>query len=209
MTDLTLYVGSKRYSSWSLRPWLALKHTGAVFKEVLIPLRQEDTATKIAEISPSGRVPVLKHGSIVVWDSLAILEYLADNFRAARLWPAGNAARAHARSISAEMHAGFARLRELLPMDIARDLSNQSKAAQVQGDIDRICAIWREARGRFGQEGPFLYGNFTNADAMYAPVVTRFRTYGVAVDAVCGAYMQAIMDLPSFKSWEADALTEA
>ena len=208
MTGLTLYIGSKRFSSWSLRPWLALKHTEAAFEEVLIPLRQADTQARIAAISPSGRVPVLKHGSIVIWDSLAICEYLADNFRAARLWPGENAARAHARAISAEMHAGFARLREHLPMDLVGDLSAQSKAALVQDEIDRICAIWREARERFGQAGPFLYGAFTNADAMFAPVVTRFRTYNVPVDAVCSAYMRAVLDLPSFKSWQADAQTE-
>ena len=208
MTGLTLYIGSKRFSSWSLRPWLALKHTEAAFEEVLIPLRQADTQARIAAISPSGRVPVLKHGSIVVWDSLAICEYLADNFRAARLWPGENAARAHARAISAEMHAGFARLREHLPMDLLGDLSAKSEAALVQDEIDRICAIWREARERFGQAGPFLYGAFTNADAMFAPVVTRFRTYNVPVDAVCSAYMRAVLDLPGFKSWQADAQTE-
>ena len=212
MTGLTLYIGSKRYSSWSLRPWLALKHTGAAFEEVLIPLRQADTAAQIAVISPTGRVPVLKHGSIVVWDSLAICEYLADNFRSAKLWPGDNAARAHARSISAEMHAGFARLREHLPMDLVGDLSGQSQvepvAALVQDEIARICAIWREARERFGQAGPFLFGAFTVADAMFAPVVTRFSTYGVAVDVVESAYMQAVLDLPSFKSWQADAVKE-
>ena len=205
MTDLTLFIGTKRFSSWSLRPWLALKHTGAAFEEVLISLRESDTAARIAAVSPSGRVPVLKHGAILVWDSLAICEYLADNFRAAKLWPGENAARAHARAISAEMHSGFAKLRECLPMDLIGDLSAQSKAAQVQSEIDRICAIWREARQRFGQAGPFLFGSFTIADAMYAPVVTRFRTYGVPVDAVCGAYMQAVEELPSFKTWHTDA----
>ena len=209
MTDLTLYIGTKRYSSWSLRPWLALRHTGAPFTEVLIPLRQPDTPARLAAVSPSGRVPVLKHGAITVWDSLAICEYLADNFRAARLWPGDNAARAHARSISAEMHAGFGRLRELLPMDLGRDLSGQSKAALVQDEIDRICAVWREARQAFGQAGPFLYGSFTNADAMFAPVVSRFRTYGVPVDAVCAAYMQAIEALPDYQAWQTEALQEA
>jgi glutathione S-transferase len=209
MTDLKLYIGSKRFSSWSLRPWLALQHTGAAFEEILIPLRQSDTAARIAAVSPSGRVPVLKHGTITVWDSLAICEYLADNFRAAKLWPGENAARAHARAISAEMHSGFGKLREHLPMDLIGDLSAHSKAAAAQNDIDRVCAIWREARQRFGQAGPFLFGAFTAADAMYAPVVTRFRTYGVPVDAVCGAYMQAVEDLPGFKAWHADAQKEA
>ena len=205
MADYKLYIGNKAYSSWSLRAWLALKYTRAPFDEEVIPLREPDTKQAILRHSPSGRVPVLKHGAILVWDSLAICEYLADNFRAAKLWPGENAARAHARAISAEMHSGFAKLRECLPMDLIGDLSAQSKAAQVQSEIDRICAIWREARQRFGQAGPFLFGSFTIADAMYAPVVTRFRTYGVPVDAVCGAYMQAVEELPSFKTWHTDA----
>ncbi|MBL9034743.1 MAG: glutathione S-transferase family protein [Rhodospirillaceae bacterium] len=210
MTDLTLVIGNKNYSSWSLRPWLALKQTGQSFREELVVLRQPDTKARILAHSAAGKVPVLKHGAIVVWESLAICEYLSDTFPAARLWPADSAARAHARAISNEMHAGFAELRKNMPMDIRGDRRPDSRAHLVQGEVERICQIWREARQRFGSraEGAFLYGAFTIADAMFAPVATRFRTYGVALDDVCQRYLEAVLDWPAFREWEAAARAE-
>lgn len=209
MSDLTLVIGNKNYSSWSLRPWLALKKTGAVFREELIVLRQDDTKTRILARSGAGKVPILQHGAVRVWESLAICEYLAETFPAAGLWPADPAARAHARAVSSEMHAGFAELRKNMPMDIRSDRSADSRAHLVRNEIDRVLEIWREARGRWGERGgAFLYGDFTIADAMFAPVATRLRTYGVAVDDTCARYMQAIFDWPAFRAWEAAAKAE-
>ncbi|MGH6891078.1 MAG: glutathione S-transferase family protein [Dongiaceae bacterium] len=213
MADLTLVIGNKNYSSWSMRPWLALKKTGQPFREEGILLRQDETKGQILRHSPSGKVPVLHHGEVVAWESLAICEYLAEVFPAAGLWPAGPAARAHARAICSEMHAGFQRLRENLPMDVTRDRSRESRAHLVRDEIERIAAIWTEARVRWGARakggGSFLYGDFSNADAMYAPVVTRFRTYGIVLDEVCNRYMGAVLEWPAFKEWEAGALGEA
>lgn len=210
MSDLSIVIGNKNYSSWSLRPWLALKKTGQPFREEPIALRQPDTTRRILAHSGAGKVPVLRHGAIVVWESLAICEYLAETFPAARLWPAAADARAHARAASSEMHAGFAELRKNMPMDISHDRKAQSRAHLVRDEIDRICRIWTEARGRFGAQigGDFLYGDFTVADAMFAPVVTRFRTYGVALDAICARYAEAVLDWPGFKEWEAAARAE-
>lgn len=209
MNQLTLTIGNKNYSSWSLRPWLALKKTGQPFGEELIVLRQPDTKQRILAQSAAGKVPVLKHGAVLVWESLAICEYLAEIFPAAGLWPAETGARAHARAISSEMHAGFAELRKNMPMDVAHDRSAQSRAHLVKDEIERIRQIWVEARGHWGAKaGAFLFGDFTIADAMFAPVVTRFRTYGVALDDVCTRYMQAILDWPGFKEWEAAARAE-
>jgi glutathione S-transferase len=193
-----------------MRPWLALKKTGRKFREENILLRQAETKGRILDHSAAGQVPVLKHGAVTVWESLAICEYLADTFPEAELWPADPAARAHARSASSEMHAGFAALRENMPMDITHDRHRESRADLAQEDIARISQIWREARQKFGQtaRGEFLYGAFTAADAMFAPVVTRFRTYGVMLDEVCARYMNAVLEWPGFKEWEAGALAE-
>ena len=146
MAEFTIYIGNKNYSSWSLRPWLALRHAGAAFEEVLIPLDQADSAINLRRHSPSGRVPVLRHGALVIWETLAICEYLAEQFPDARLWPADRGARAHARAVSNEMHAGFAALRELLPMDISRRWPLGSRLAKVGPDVERVAAIWRECR---------------------------------------------------------------
>ena len=210
MSDLTIIIGNKNYSSWSMRPWLALKKTGRKFREENILLRQAETKGRILGHSAAGQVPVLKHGAVTVWESLAICEYLADTFPDAELWPADPAARAHARSASSEMHAGFAALRENMPMDVTHDRRRESRADLVQDEITRITDIWREARQSFGAEGKgdFLYGAFTAADAMFAPVVTRFRTYGVMLDEVCTRYMNAVLEWPGFKEWEAGALAE-
>jgi glutathione S-transferase len=212
-TDLTLIVGSKNYSSWSLRPYLALKATGLPFREVVIPLRTDDTYRHIRLYSPSGTVPVLLHGDIKVWESLAICEYLAEIAPDANLWPRDAEARAFGRSIANEVHAGFAALRQNMPMDIARDRRHESRAHLVADQIARIGAIWNEARERFGRrdangKGPYLLGGFSNADAMFAPIATRFRTYGVTLDETSQQYCDAIFAAPGFKEWEAAALLE-
>ena len=201
MADLTLIVGNKNYSSWSLRPFVALKQVGAPFDEVVVPLRHPDTSSRIGHYTPAGRVPVLRHGDITVWESLAICEYLAETFPAAELWPSDRAARAVARSLSTEMHAGFAALRQACPMNIRGEKGARTFEAAVTADIERVQAIWRDCRERFGDGGPFLFGKPGNADAMYAPVVTRFRTYGVKLDEVSAAYAEAVWSLPAMQEW--------
>ncbi len=212
-TELTLIIGSKNYSSWSLRPYLALKAAGLPFREMLIPLRTEDTYRHIRLYSPSGTVPVLLHGGVKVWESLAICEYIAELAPTANLWPRDAEVRAFGRSIANEMHAGFAALRQNMPMDLARDRRHESRAHLVADQIARITAIWNEARERVGTRaangnGPFLLGGFTIADAMFAPVATRFRTYGVKLDETSQLYCEAIFAWPGFKEWEAAALQE-
>ncbi len=207
MSDLTIVLGNKNYSSWSLRGWLALKQTGAAFDEVVIPLYLGDSKDEIRRYSPSGKVPALTDGDFVVWDSLAIGEYLADRFPDAGLWPAEPEARAVARSVSAEMHAGFAALRRHLPMNIRERFPGREIPAEVQQEINRVVAIWRDCRGHFGGDGPFLFGNFTMADVMYAPVVTRFHTFEIALDEAASAYGAAIRDWPAMQEW-ADAASD-
>lgn len=207
MADLTLVIGTKNYSSWSLRPWIALKVAGIPFKEVVIRLRQPDTQAQILNHSPAGKVPILKEGDLTIWDSLAILEYLSDRFPGANLWPTDLRARGVARAVSAEMHSGFGPLRQQLPMDIrSRFPLRADEAAQV--DIDRIQRIWKDCRGRFGAGGKFLFGPFTAADAMFAPVVTRMRTYGVSLEPVSETYCKAVFGLPAMREWEAAAEAE-
>jgi glutathione S-transferase len=208
MSELTLVVGSKNYSSWSLRPYLALAHTGQPFREVVIALDEPTTAAEIARYSPSGRVPVLQHGALSIWDSLAICEYLAETFPEARLWPQDKAARAVARSVVAEMHSGFAALRRNMPMDLNNRKPGHGRAPGVADDISRVVKLWAECRERFGQGGPFLFGPFTIADAFYAPVVTRFVTYEVELDAVSRQYRDAVLALPALKRWTEDARSE-
>jgi len=207
MPACTIYLGNKNYSSWSLRPWLALKQTGIAFEEVMIPLDQPDSAANLRQRSPSGRVPVLQHDGLTIWESLAICEYLAEQFPAARLWPDDREARAHARAVSNEMHAGFAELRRLLPMDINRRWPLGSRMAKVGPNIERVTAIWRECRARCGA-GEFLFGAFTIADAMFAPVVTRFATYSVPLDPICSAYVAAVQAWPAMQAWTAAARAE-
>ena len=209
MAEFTIYIGNKNYSSWSLRPWLALRQTGAAFEETMIVLDQPDSAANLRRHSPSGRVPLLRHGTLATWETLAICEYLAEQFPAARLWPADREARALARAVSNEMHAGFAELRDKLPMDISRRWPLANRMTQAGADIERITAIWRECRERFGNRGAngagdFLFGGFTIADAMFAPVTTRFLTYSVPLDPVCTAYVAAMQRWPAMQDW-ADA----
>lgn len=208
MATFTLVLGNKNYSSWSLRPWLAMRQAGIAFDEVVIPLYRPESKTALLEHSPAGKVPVLVHDGRAIWDSLAIMEYLAETFPAAGLWPEDPTARALARCISAEMHAGFARLRASMPMDLREHLPGKGRSDAVEADIARITAIWRDCRARFGDGGPFLFGPFSIADAMYAPVATRFRTYGVGLDTTCQAYAEAVLALPAFLEWQAAALQE-
>ena len=209
MADLTIYLGNKNYASWSLRAWLALKATGEAFEEVVIPLFQPGSKETLLKYSPSGKVPALHHGDTVVWDSLAICGYLTEKFPAAGLWPDDPAAKAMARSISAEMHSGFQALRRDFPMNIRSSFPGREFSPEAQTDINRVMAIWRQCRSRFGEgNGDFLFGRFTIADAMYAPVVTRFLTYDVKLDRQCADYCERIMALPDMVAWRSAAMLE-
>jgi len=203
---LTLYVGSKRYSSWSLRPYLALAQSGAVFETTTILLDQPDTKAKIAAVTPAGKVPVLHHDDLVIWDSLAICEYVAELYPGASLWPTDRAQRARARTVAAEMHAGFVALRRDMPMDVIADKAGQGHTDEALADARRVMTIWREQLAI--SKGPFLFGRFSIADAMFAPVTTRFTTYGVDMDPVCRAYVDAVQSLPAFVDWKRDAAAE-
>lgn len=209
MADLTIYLGNKNYSSWSLRPWLVLKHTTVAFDEVVIPLYQPGSRETTLKYSPSGRVPALRHGDVTVWESLAICEYLAESFPNFELWPQDQAARACARAVSAEMVAGFRALREHLPMNVRSSFPGRGLTPEVQADINRIMAIWRDCRTRFGEgKGEFLFGQFTIADAMFAPVVARFRTYKIDLEREAEAYCETITAMPAMQEWIAAAKNE-
>ncbi|MGE3831939.1 MAG: glutathione S-transferase family protein [Parvibaculaceae bacterium] len=208
MAKLHLIVGNKNYSSWSLRPWLAMTHAGIPFDETVIALDMPDTKAKIAEYSPAGKVPILHHGKVAVWETLAILEYVAEVFPEKKLWPVGKAARAMARAISNEMHAGFSALRNACPMNLRRPKKRVEISDAVRRDVARIEEIWKTARKAHGKGGKFLFGRFSNADAMYAPVVTRLDTYDIAVSKESRAYMDAVMGTPAFQSWRAAGLKE-
>lgn len=205
---MKLVIGNKNYSSWSLRPWLVLAQAGIPFEEVSVRLLSEGFADEIRRYSAAGKVPVLIDGEIVVWDSLAIVEYLAERFPEHRLWPADPAARAYARSACAEMHSGFGALRSHLPMNVTALLPGMGWNVAVQRDVDRIAQLWTDARKRFGGGGPFLFGEFSIADAYYAPVVSRFATYGVHLPEVAKAYADHILALPSLQRWIAAAREE-
>jgi glutathione S-transferase len=206
---LTLVIGNKNYSSWSMRPWLALKAAGIAFDEVQIPLYTgEADKQRILKFTPSGKVPALVDGDITVWDSLAIIEYAAEKFPHARLWPEDRASRAHARSISAEMHSGFAALRNECGMNLHRPVGAKALSADARADIARIQQSLGECRQRYGKLGPYLFGAFSGADAMYAPVVHRFRTYAIEVTPAVRDYMAAMMALPAFQDWTRAGLAE-
>lgn len=206
---LKLVIGNKNYSSWSMRPWVAMKASGIAFEEIFIPL-YTGTADKqrILDVSPAGKVPALIDGDVTVWDSLAIMEYLAERFPDARLWPGAREARAHARSISAEMHSGFAALRNECGMNLHRAVRAKPLSDAARADIDRVQQIWTDCRARHGARGPYLFGAFSAADAMYAPVVHRFRIYAIDVSPVVRDYMAAMMVLPAFAEWTAAGLAE-
>ncbi|UFZ06284.1 glutathione S-transferase family protein [Bradyrhizobium ontarionense] len=205
---LKLVIGNKNYSSWSMRPWLALRGCDIAFEEIVVPLYTDDPADKarIVSHSPAGKVPILVDGVITAWDSLAIIEYLAERFPQAGLWPSEPGARAHARSISAEMHSGFPALRNECPMNLHRPVRPVELSADAKANIARIEEIWRDCRVRYG--GPFLFGRFGAADAMFAPVVTRLHTFAVPVAAETRAYMDTMMALPAFAAWVKDGLAE-
>ena len=204
--SLTLYVGNKRYSSWSLRPYLALAHSGLAFDTRLIQLDRPTTKAELLAANPAGRVPVLHHDGAVIWDSIAICEYVHELAPAAQLWPTDRTRRARARAVSAEMHSGFAALRGNMPMDLCADKSGQGHTPEALADARRVCELWREALAASG--GPFLFGAFSIADAMFAPVTTRFTTYGVELDAVCRGYVDAVAALPAMVDWKRDAAAE-
>jgi glutathione S-transferase len=205
MAEFTLVIGNKNYSSWSLRGWLMARIAGIDFDEIVIPLDRPDTQAAIRKHSPSGKVPVLLHRGLAVWDSLAIAEYLNDLKPEAGIWPPSAAARAHARSISAEMHAGFVDLRTNMPMNIRASYPGRGMTPAVRADIERITSLWRDTRKRFAgafqKDDGFLFGTFGAADAMFAPVVTRFRTFGVALDEAGNAYCTAVLAHPAMKEW--------
>jgi len=209
MPDLTLVIGNKAYSSWSLRPWLLLRESKIPFEEIRIPLYQPDSPRLIRERSPSGRVPALIDGATTIWDSLAICEYVAERFPEADGWPEATATRAVARSVCAEMHSGFAAVRTELPMNVRGRRAGVTPSAAASSEIDRIFEIWSDCRRRFGAGGKFLFGRFGIADAMYAPVVTRFDTYGVALTGAVRDYSEAVLALPSLKDWTQAGRAEA
>jgi glutathione S-transferase len=211
---MRLYIGNKVYSSWSLRPWMVMRAHGIAFEEYLLQLRAGDTADRIRSVSPSGKVPALVDGETLVWDSLAIMEYLADKFPDKAIWPRDVNARAHARCVSAEMHSGFQALRGQCQMTITKRFKASKRSPEVMADVARITALWTEARTRFGikatgaDAGPFLYGSFTAADGMFAPVVARFHTYSIPVEAAALAYMAAVRTHPAYVAWVTDATKE-
>lgn len=207
-----LYVGNKNYSSWSLRPFLALRWAGVDVDVTVMPLQGEGLGQarmkEILAVSPSGRVPALQVGDVVIWDSLAICEWAAEQAPDQQLWPTDSLVRAEARAATCEMHAGFAALRRDQSMNIRRRVPTRAWPMEVAADIARITALWTELRTRHGARGPWLFGQRTIADAFYAPVVARFRTYGVPMEGVCAAYSKTVLDDAAFREWEQDALKE-
>lgn len=206
---LKLVIGNKNYSSWSMRPWLALRASNIPFEEIFIPLYTgQADKDRLLSFSRSGKVPALIDDDLTIWDSLAIIEYLAERFPEAKLWPQDRAARAHARSISAEMHSGFLPLRNECGMNLHRPIGSIALSEDARANIARVEEIWSDCRERYGRQGPFLFGAFSGADAMYAPVVHRFRTYAVKVGPIVRAYMETMMALPAFKEWTEAGLEE-
>jgi glutathione S-transferase len=206
--SLTLVIGNKNYSSWSMRPWIAMRGLSIPFEEDVIPLYESGSAERILAYSPARKVPILIDGEVRVWESLAILEYLAEKFPQAGVWPSSAAARAHARVLAAEMHAGFMPLRRECPMNMWRPPERKALSPEAQASVRRIDEMWADCRKRFGADGPFLFGRFCAADAMYAPVVSRFVTFMVDVSAEARAYMDAVQALPAWQEWRSAALVE-
>ncbi len=210
--SLTLVIGNKNYSSWSLRPWIAMKAAGIAFEEIVIPLYVPGSAEEIRKYSPAGKVPILIDGDDTIWESLAILEHLADRFPHAGLWPSEPRARSFARSAATEMHGGFQPLRQHCTMNLWLPVKARPMPPEVHANMKRIETLWAECRARFGKNakevGPFLFGAFGNVDAMYAPVVARFHNYGLPVGAETRAYMDAVMATPAWREWYAAAMKE-
>lgn len=202
---MKIILGNKNYSSWSLRGWLAAKQSGLSFEELTVPLLGEDWEQRkrdMGEMQPSsGKVPILWDGDAVIWDSLAILEYLADKVGRDRFWPKDDTARGMARAMVAEMHSSYASLRAEMPMNIRRHVQLQNVSEQTKADIVRILQLWAEARARHGSAGPFLFGTFGAADIFYAPIVSRFLTYGIGVPGFAQSYMQAVWEHDWMREW--------
>jgi glutathione S-transferase len=209
MSRLTLVIGNKNYSSWSMRAWLLMRQFRIEFEEVQIPLRRPDSLERKLAYSPAGKVPILIDGEMRIWDSLAIVEHVAERFPERALWPTDEGARSVARSVSAEMHSGFTNLRSHMPLNCRARRPGAGRGPGVQEDIDRICEIWRECRTRYGATGEFLFGEFTAADAMFAPVASRFQTYGVEPDRDAAEYAQTILAMPAVREWIEDAHGES
>ncbi len=205
---MKLVIGNKNYSSWSLRPWLLMRVLELPFEEVLVPLYGPDSKAALLRHTPSGKVPALHDGALVIWDSLAIVEYLAEQYPGVPVWPADGEARALARCVAAEMHSGFTALRTHMPMNCRASLPGKGLNDQVLADIARITTLWIECRSRHAAEGPFLFGAFSAADAFYAPVVSRFISYAVTLPAACQAYVEAVRELPAMAQWYEAALAE-
>jgi glutathione S-transferase len=208
MFGLKLVIGNKRYSSWSLRPWLLMKYFEIPFEDVVVPLDTPEFKPTVLKYSPSGKVPCLVDGDILVHETLAIIEYVAELFPEKPIWPRDRAARAYARALANEMHAGFMGLRSACPMNLRRRFAYKDRGPAATADVARIVAAWRDARARFGAGGPFLFGEFSAADAMYAPIVTRLDNYSWPVAADTRAYMDAVLSDPAFLAWKADADAE-
>ena len=209
MSVLTLVIGNKNYSSWSLRPWVLLAQAGLEFEEVRVALGSPDFAERVRPYSPAGKVPVLRHGSLAVWDSLAICEYVAEAFPEIHGWPRAVGERALARCVSAEMHSGFGSLRAQMPMNVRAKGRRVPATPALEADIARVCAIWRECRELGKARGPFLFGEFTVADAMFAPVAFRFATYGVSLGPVEAAYAESLRRVPAMLKWAEAAAAES
>ncbi len=197
----TLFIGNRNYSSWSLRGWLLARLSGLRFDTQLIQLDAPESKARLLAVSPSGLVPCLHDGDVVTWDSLAIAEYLHERFPEAGIWPRDRVARAHARSVSAEMHSGFASLRRAMPMDIRAHQPDRARGPEVLADLARIGSIWSDCRARFGAGGPFLFGAWSGADCMYAPVVMRMRSYEAAPDDGARQYMTAVCGQADVAEW--------
>ncbi|HUS97079.1 MAG TPA: glutathione S-transferase family protein [Hyphomicrobiaceae bacterium] len=207
---MQLYIANKLYSSWSMRPWVLMHALSIPFEEVLLPFDTPEFKTVLAGLPGPNRVPVLADGQTVVWESLAIIEYLAEKFPDHHVWPDSPTARAHARASAAEMHAGFQALRSTCPMNFGKDFATRDRGPGVAADAARITALWREAREHHAltQDGPFLYGAFSAADAMYAPIVARIAGYGIKVDDDARAYITAVRNHPAYLAWRNQGLSE-
>ncbi len=208
MSKPILVIGNKNYSSWSLRPYMALAMAGIDFEEKLITFGEPAFGKAVVKISKAGLVPILVHGKNTVWDSLAIMEYAAETWSDRNLWPKNKAARAMARSVSAEMHSGFRNLRNACPMNLRRAIKPVAMNDDIRADVARLEALWKECRSAHGRGGPFLFGKFSIADAMFTPIVTRFETYDIKVSNDTQHYMNAVMATPAFHDWKADGLKE-
>jgi glutathione S-transferase len=205
----TLVIANKIYSSWSFRPWILMRHFGIAFDEIVVPLEPDATSADILRYSPAGKCPSLHDGKIVVWDSLAIIEYVAELHPRMPIWPRSRAARAQALSLAAEMHSGFMGIRGLLPMNMRRKVKQREPTPEASADCARFEQAFGQARREFGQAGAFLFGDFSAADATFAPVVNRLHVYDVAVTPGTRAYMDAMMALPAWQDWSAQAQAEA